>query len=132
MTDTSSGSLYDRLGGYDAVASVVHDFYDRAFADPDIAVFFRGHNRRSRERIVQRTVDFFCALAGGPALYTGQDMLNAHDGLELSERDWRATGAHLLGALDGHGVAEAEKTELLALITGYKDDIVASAKDGTG
>ena len=132
MTAASSGSLYQRLGGYDAVASVVGDFYERAFAGSETAVFFRGHSRQSRQRIVQHTVDLFCALAGGPAIYTGADMVSAHDGLELTERDWRATGAHLVGALDGHGVAEVERNELLELITRYKDEIVAPTKDGAG
>ncbi len=130
MTDGLSESLYLRLGGYDAMASVVHDFYDRAFADPETAVFFRGHSRQSRQRIVQHTVDFFCALAGGSTIYTGADMTSAHDGLDLTERDWRATGAHLVAALDGHGVAEAEKNEFLVLITDYKAEIIAPAKDG--
>ena len=132
MTNASSGSLYQRLGGYDAIASVVGEFYERAFADPETAVFFRCHSRLSRQRIVQRTVDFFCAAADGPAIYTGADMVSAHDGLELTERDWRATGAHLVGALEAHGVAEAEKNELLELITRYKDEIVAPTKDGAG
>ena len=107
MTGGLSEPLYQRLGGYDAMASIVRDFYDRAFADPETAVFFRGHRR---QRIVQQTVDFFCALAGGSTIYTGADMTSAHDGLGLTERDWRATGAHLVAALDGHSVAEAKKT----------------------
>ena len=81
---------------------------------------------------MQHTVDFFCALTGGPVIYTGADIVSAHDGLELTERDWRATGAHLVGSLDGHGVAEAEKNKLLELITRYKNEIVAPTKDGTG
>ena len=127
MTDASSGPLYHSLGGYDAVASVVS-----AFAAPETAVFFRGHSRQNRQRIVQRTVDFFCALAGGPAIHTGADMVSARDGLSLTERDWHATGAHLVGALDAHAVAETEKNESLELITRYKEEIVAPTKNGAG
>ncbi len=59
-----SEPLNQRLGGYDAIASIDRDFYDRAFAGPETVVFFRGHSRQNRQRVVQYTVDFFRALAG--------------------------------------------------------------------
>ena len=47
MSDASSGSLYQRLSGYDVVASVVDDFYERAFTDPETAVFFAATAARA-------------------------------------------------------------------------------------
>ena len=92
MTGGLSEPLYQRLGGYDAMASTVRDLYDRAFADHATAVFFCGRTRQNRQHIVQHTVDFFHALAGASTINTGADM----------------TSAHLVAVLDSRGEAETK------------------------
>lgn len=37
-------SIYDRIGGYQAIETVVDDFYDRVLADAQLAGFFSGTN----------------------------------------------------------------------------------------
>lgn len=41
-------SLYERLGGYDAVSAVVSDFADRLFRDEKLSSFFGGWSGDSR------------------------------------------------------------------------------------
>lgn len=127
MTDDANATLYVRLGGYDAIAAIVHDLYVRLFADPEIGTYFKGHNRKSRQSFIQHTVDFVCETTGGPVIYTGLDMRTAHEGLSLSEANWSITGKHLVAALVASGQGERETGELLTLINGYKDDIVERA-----
>jgi hemoglobin len=38
-------SLYQRLGGYDALAAVTDDFLQRISSDPQLKRFFIGHNK---------------------------------------------------------------------------------------
>src|SRR5436189_3306148 len=78
-------SLYQRLGGYDAVAAVVDDFIGRLVADKKFSKFFVGHSTDSLKKIRQHIVDQFCNAAGGPCLYTGRDMKTTHAGLGISE-----------------------------------------------
>lgn len=59
-------SLYQRLGGYDAIAAVVDDFIGRLIADPQATRFFVGHSTDSKQRIRQLVVDQLCAATGGP------------------------------------------------------------------
>lgn len=59
-------SLYQRVGGYDAIAAVVDDFVGRLVGDKQFARFFAGHSTDSLKRIRQHIVDQFCAAAGGP------------------------------------------------------------------
>lgn len=117
-------SLYERLGRRPGIAAVVAAFYRRAFADPSLAVFFRGHSVDSRARIVRQTVEYFCAIAGGPERYTGRDMKTAHAGLGAGETEWRNTGAHLKAALAEAGAERREADELLALVARDKDRIL--------
>jgi hypothetical protein len=38
-------TLYQRLGGYDALAAVTDDFIGRLASDPQLKRFFVGHNK---------------------------------------------------------------------------------------
>ena len=117
-------SLYERLGGYDAVAAVVDDFVGRLVADRQFERFFVGHSTDSKKRIRQHIVDQLCAAAGGPCLYVGRTMKDSHTGLGISEAEWDAAAGHLVASLDKFKVGEPEKKDLLAFVTSLKGDIV--------
>ncbi len=117
-------TLYQRLGGYDAIAAVVDDFVGRLINDKQFARFFTGHSNDSKKRIRQHILDQFCAAAGGPCLYTGRTMKDSHAGLGISEAEWEAAGKHLVATLDKFKVPEAEKKDLLAFVGTQKNDIV--------
>jgi len=117
-------SLYERVGGYDALAAVVDDFVGRLVADKQFEKFFAGHSIDSKKRIRQHILDQFCAATGGPCVYTGRDMKTTHAGLGITEADWDAAAKHLTESLDKFKVPEKEKNELLAFVTSLKKDIV--------
>lgn len=117
-------SLYERLGGYNAVAAVVDDFVGRLIQDPQFARFFVGHSIDSKKRIRQHIVDQFCAAAGGPCIYTGRDMKTTHQGLGITEDEWNAAAKHLVASLDKFKVPQKEKDDLLAFVSSVKKDIV--------
>ena len=117
-------SLYDRLGGYDAIAAVVDDFITRLATDQRFQRFFMGFSNDSKKRLRQHILDQFCAAAGGPCVYMGRDMKTSHTGLGITEDDWNAAARHLVEALDKYKVPKAEKDELLAFVVSQKKDIV--------
>jgi hemoglobin len=117
-------TLYQRLGGYDAIAAVTDDFIVRLATDSTLGRFFAGHGTAGKQRIRQLVVDQLCAVAGGPCIYTGRDMKTSHAGLGISEADWNRAVQHLVATLDKFRVPAAEKNELLVAISGMKKDIV--------
>lgn len=117
-------TLYQRLGGYDALAAVTDDFIGRLVADPSLAPFFKGHGAESLKKIRQLIVDQLCALTGGPCYYTGRDMKAAHAGMGISQYNWDVTVKHLLATFDQFNVPQAEREEVLAAIAKTHDDIV--------
>ena len=117
-------SLYERVGGYNALAAVVDDFIGRLVSDKQFEKFFIGHSIDSKKRIRQHILDQFCAATGGPCVYTGRDMKTTHGGLGITEADWDAAAKHLAASLDKFKVAEKEKGEILAFVTTLKKDIV--------
>jgi hemoglobin len=122
-------SLYQRLGGYDAVAALVDDWLGRMRNDPAFTKFGIGYSRDSMKRRRQLTVDYFCRASGGPCFYTGRDMKLGHAGLGITGSEWQAAMQHLAAALDKFKVATREKGEVLQLISGLKTEIVEKSGD---
>ena len=117
-------SLYERVGGYNALAAVVDDFIVRLVSDKQFEKFFIGQSTDSKKRIRQHILDQFCAATGGPCVYTGREMKTSHAGLGITNAEWDAAAKHLVASLDKFKVPEKEKGELLAFVTGLKKDIV--------
>lgn len=117
-------SLYERVGGYNALAAVVDDFIGRLVADKQFEKFFIGHSIDSKKRIRQHILDQFCAATGGPCVYIGREMKTSHAGLGITDADWEAAAKHLTASIDKFKVPEKEKGELLAFVTSLKKDIV--------
>ena len=121
---TDKTALYKRLGGYDAIAAVTDDFIGRLAADPDLGQFFKGHSTVALSRIRQLVVDQLCAATGGPCVYIGQSMKTAHAGLGITEAQWKKSVDLLVASLDKFKVPKAEQSDLLAIASSLKGDIV--------
>ncbi len=120
----SDKSLYQRLGGYDAIAAVADAFLARVTGDDILRRFWDHRGEDGVEREKQLLIDFLCASAGGPLLYTGRDMKTTHKGMGIGEDDWRRLLGHLSTTLDSFDVPEREKSDVLAFIDSTKAEIV--------
>jgi hemoglobin len=123
-TETKEKSLYERLGGYDALAAVTDDFLARLAKDKMFAKFFVGLSDDTEKKLRQHIVDFLCLATGGPCEYTGRDMKTVHKGLMITKAEWDASVKHLIATLDKFKVPEKEKNEVLAAVGGLEKDIV--------
>ena len=117
-------TLYQRLGGYDAIAAVSDDFIMRLGSDPQFAKFFAGFSVDSQKRLRQMIVELLCQESGGPCFYTGRSMKQSHAGLRISDDDWNKSAVHLTAAMDRFRVGAQEKNEILALAGKLRPDIV--------
>jgi hemoglobin len=120
----SQTSLYERLGGYDAVSAVVSSLLPRLQADTQLARFWlhRGEDGLKREK--QLLIDFLCSSTGGPLYYAGRDMKTSHKGMRISESDWSAFLGHLNATLETFRVPQAEHSEVVAFVESTKLDMV--------
>ncbi len=117
-------SLYERLGGYDAISSVCDDLMIRLISDSQLGRFWahRGSDGLAREK--QLLIDFLCAAAGGPLYYRGRGMKPTHVGMCISDSDWELFISHLNATIESFNVPATETKELLAFIEGTRADIV--------
>ena len=113
--------LYDRLGGKPAITAVVDDFIGNVAGDTRINRRFMGANI---PRLTAMLVEQVCEAAGGPCKYSGQSMLDAHRGMNITDAEFTALVEDLVKSLDKFKVPAQEKNELLTALGGLKPQIV--------
>lgn len=116
-------SLYERLGGYDAIAALVDDFMGHMFSDKQVGRFYIGHSANSKKRLRQLIVEILCEVAGGPVRYIGRDLKTAHLGLCITESDWQIAVSNIKGALERLKLQQKEIDEVLATVSNLKPAI---------
>jgi hemoglobin len=117
-------TLYERLGGYDAIAAVANDLLPRLQADAQLGRYWQNRGQDGIRREKQLLIDFLCSNAGGPLYYTGRDMKTSHEGMKISEGDWAAFMGHLHATLEAFKVPEEEYGEVIAFVESTKADMV--------
>jgi hemoglobin len=118
-------TLYQRLGGYDAIAAATDDLLlGRLVNDPILGVYWKGKSQDSLRKDRQLIVDYLVAAAGGPAFYLGRDMKTVHTGLGITEPEWELFLEHTRAMMEHLSVPSREQDEVLDFFNGLKADIV--------
>ncbi len=122
-------TLYERLGGKDAIKGVVDELVAIVAADPRINKKFA---RSNIDRLKFELVEQICAVTGGPCKYTGRDMKTAHKNMGVTDGEFNALVEDLVKALDKFNVGEKEKKDLLAILAPLRPQIVEVKSQATG
>jgi hemoglobin len=117
-------SLYERLGGKDAIAKVVDTFMKNVAADTKLNKRFAALKGKRLDDFKQKVVDQLCEATGGDCKYEGKPMKDAHAKMKIKEEEWNAFLSDLKAALDEHEIAENDQADLMALLGPMHDDIV--------
>ena len=129
MTTTQEKSLYDRLGGGDAINALTESWVARVGADDRANGKFV---RTDIERLMKEVVDQLCEATGGPCTYTGRSMLETHAGMKVTAGEFDVVMQHLDAALDELNVPKTERDELIGLLRPMRADIVEVESPETG
>ena len=124
---STTATLFERLGGYSAVAAVADDLLPRLRSDPQLGRFWAHRGEDGIQREKQLLVDYLCSAAGGPMYYRGRDMLLTHRGMRISESDWNVFLGHAGATLAKFQVPATEQGEIVAFVLSLKGDIVEAA-----
>ena len=117
-------SLYERLGGYDAICQVADELLPRLMNDSLLGRFWENRGTDGLQREKQLLVDFLAPSSGGPMYYTGRDMTTTHRGMGINEEDWQLFIGHLEATLGQMQVPDAESEAVLGFIRSTHDEIV--------
>lgn len=120
---TAEATLYERLGGQEAIDAVVDEFYDRVLADEDLQPYFA---ETDTEALRDHQSAFMTFVTGGAEEYDGPGMGPAHDHLDVTPEAFASVAEHLDDSLRACGVDDAEREELLAAVADLEDDVVSA------
>jgi hemoglobin len=123
-TQAMEKSLYERLGGYDAMSAVVNELAVRLVKDEKLGVYFKGLSNDSKRKLIAHLTDFVCSATGGPCIYTGRDMKTSHEGLGVTEEEWERFVRITKEVLNKFKVPAKEQQEFLQLVSPLKSVIV--------
>ena len=126
---TQMTTLYDRLGGLDAINALTESWVARVGGDDRANGKFV---RTDIPRLKKEIIDQLCEATGGPCTYTGRSMLETHDGMKVTAGEFDVVMQHLDAVLDELKLPKEEQVELVALIMPMRGDIVEVESPETG
>ena len=113
-------TLFERVGGEQTISDLIHEFYDRVLADPELKLFFENASMGKLRRM-QR--EFFSAALDGPITYSGRPLSHVHHGRGITKHHFALYVGHLIGTLQDHGINDQEVQDIIARINTYSDEI---------
>jgi hemoglobin len=120
-------SLYERLGGIYSIACVVDDLIDRVMNDPRLNVnpaVNEAHHKVPPPGFKYLVTEMVGWASGGPQKYTGRSMLESHEHLNITPKEWEAFMDDFQQSLDKFSVTATEQAELKAIGNSTYGEIV--------
>ena len=126
QTDISpnpNASLYERLGGIYGIAAAVDNLVDRLYvngaanANPKVAEF---HAKMGHAGFKFLVTTWSIQECGGPQLYPGKDMREAHKDLSVTPREFDIVATEIKTSLYQLNVPEREFDEFMQIIYRFK------------
>jgi hemoglobin len=114
-------SLYERMGGKEAITTIVDKFVANIIADDRVNARFTNIDVPHFKAML---VDQICEASGGPCKYAGKDMKTAHTGMNITEADFNAMGEDMGKALAQANIGKAEQDQLIGGLLPMKSQII--------
>lgn len=120
-TAPTRASLYDDLGGQEGISSLVASLLEQIADDPRIAPQFADIDLIN---LHGRLVEQICAEAGGPCVYGGKPMAEAHAHLVIREAEFNVMVEALIAAMESEGIPRSAQNRLLRRLATMQGEIV--------
>jgi hemoglobin len=118
-------SLFERLGGSSGITALVDDIVAMHMQNPAIRARFRPYLETDKLGVTKKHLGAFLeAGSGGPAHYTGQNMVDTHRGMNVSEAEYMAVLDDILAALRKREIDDQTQKDVLAIAYSLKGDIL--------
>lgn len=114
-------SIYDELGGLEAITSIVERMYEHILADERLAPYFDESNIES---LINHQSRFIAMVAGGPEYHDHIAKTHAH--MNLRDEHFDAVLAYFHTALAEHGVADEYSHQLKSQLQQYRASVVTA------
>lgn len=116
-----AAGLFEAFGGKTGLRALMNDFVARLKADPRLADAFKEANAAN---LSSQLTDQVCQLAGGPCVYNGPSMKEAHSSMDVTRADFNALVEVLQVSMDARGIPFTRQNQLLALLAPMHRDVI--------
>lgn len=121
------GSLYEQIGGAETIDRLVHAFYPRVYANPELRPLFPD----GVDEIRAKQYLFLTQFTGGPALYTDKygfgNMRAIHEKFEITPARARAWLSCMTEAMDEIGMRGYPRQLMFQFLTNAAHRFVNSS-----
>jgi hemoglobin len=119
-------TLFERLGGSDAVDDAISAFYGRVLNDPDLAPFFEGVDT---EKLRRMQSEFFTAALGGPETYVAMNLSEIHRDLGIEPQHVSMFTGHMVATMRERGMPADAVDEVVARAAVIGQDVLGSPNE---
>ena len=117
-------TLYQRVGGEQAITELIHEFYDRVLADSELKPFFKD---TSVDKLRRMQREFFSAALDGPVTYTGRPLSHVHHGKGITKHHFARYVDHLIDTLRSRDITGEDVNDIIGRINTYANEITGDA-----
>ncbi|MBV1893321.1 MAG: PAS domain S-box protein [Ilumatobacteraceae bacterium] len=122
MTETT---LYERLGGAEAIDAVCEEFYHRILADRSLSTVFQGVSMKGQSKMLAA---FVSQAVGGPEVYKGRDIIGAHANVPITKARMDKVVGILVDSMVHIGVEQDLIDATAAVVIPVADALVEAGK----
>ncbi|WP_223787388.1 group I truncated hemoglobin [Marinicella meishanensis] len=113
-------TLYEQLGGQAAIELITEKLLDRILHNPKIEFLFE---ETDREDLHLKIVDQICQETGGPCVYEGLDMVEAHSGMEIKYSEFDIFVEDFILAMEDAEIPFRLQNKVLAIFAPMREDV---------
>ena len=113
-------SLFDKYG-FESIARIVDDFYNKIEATPELDSYFIGVDM---QRLRDHQTDFISQVLGGPIKYNTDHLKKMHATLNITNADFDQVASVMHQVLEKNGVAPEDVTTIMNYLESVRQDIV--------
>lgn len=120
MPAFAEDTLYQQLGGQQAIERITTHLLDRILVNPKIDFLFEDTDR---EDLHLKIVNQVCMETGGPCVYEGLDMVEAHSGMDIKYAEMDIFVQDFILAMEDADIPFRLQNKVLAIFAPMREDI---------
>ncbi len=119
--NSGSSSTFHQLGGQDKVEEIVDNFIAEIEYDPVIFEYFKDSDV---DRFREKLIEHLCFLTEGQCEYTGDTMVQVHEGMNITESDFNRGVDLFIRAMDKANIPHRVQNKVLAAMIPTRNQMI--------
>ena len=118
---SNNGTLYQQLNGKQGVEKLVESFINQIGHDEQILAYFKQSNVA---HFRQGFITHLCSVTDGPCEYKGDNMVDIHTGMNISEKDFNRVVELLINAMDEQQIPQTVQNKILSRLAPLRPEVI--------